>query len=152
MGHGRQLLVVSILFTWDDNPSAVGRFGDMMKAVGDPPLGLEAAQLIVITRWAQDRWHPSRMMLESSGYRMQVVSLVAGALEPGLYGDITIHGGMKSLDYILDEPVKSSEVPDMFCRDFYKDFDLSMLRAMAVPARVMERDYLKLSAPAAGGK
>lgn len=56
---------------------------------------------------------------------------------PGLLGDIAIHGGMNSLDYILDKPVKSSEVPDIFCRDFYMEFDLSMLKAMDAPARVM---------------
>lgn len=117
-----------------------------MTAVGTPALGLEAAQLIGITRWAEARWHPPRMMLESSGYRMQVVSLAAGALEPKLFERITIHGGMRSLSYLLDEGVKSSEVPDMFCRDFYKDFDLNMLRAMAQPGEVVETDFL--AAPA----
>jgi hypothetical protein len=138
--QGDQVLVLSILFTGDDNPSDVGRFGGMLQAVGAPPIGMEAAQLIGLTRWAQQRWHPSRVMLESSGYRMQVVSLVAGALEPGLFRGMILHGGMKSLDYLLDKPVLSNEVPDMFCRDFYKDFDLSMLKVMAGPTHVSDRD------------
>lgn len=142
--QGDQVLVLSILFTGDDTPSDAGRFGGMLQAVGAPPVGLEAAQLIGVTRWAQQRWHPSRVRLESSGYRMQVVSLVAGALEPGLFRSMILHGGMKSLDYLLDKPVLSSEVPDMFCRDFYKDFDLSMLKVMAAPARVSERDDISL--------
>lgn len=141
---GNQVLVLSILFTGDANPLDVGRFGGMLTAVGDPPLGLEAAQLIGITKWAQQKWHPSRTMLESSGYRMQVVSLVAAALEPNLFEAVTIHGGMKSLDYILEKPVESTRVPDMFCRDFYKDFDLKMLKAMAAPANVTETDDLEV--------
>lgn len=145
---GDQVLVLSIAFTGDGNPKDVGRFGDMMKAVGAPPLGLETAQLIGITRWAQQRWHPSRMMLESSGYRMQVVSLVTAALEPGLFQSISIHGGMKSLDYILNAGVQSNKVPDMFCRDFYKDFDLSMLKAMASPAHISEDNYVKVGVSA----
>lgn len=141
--HGEQVLVLSIMYTGDATPEDVGRFGDMMTAVGDPPLGLEAAQLIAITQWAEHRWHPSQMMLESSGYRMQVVSLVAGALRPDLFKSITIHGGMKSLDYILDKRVQSNKVPDMFCRDFNKDFDLEMLTAMDGPAKVSELEGLK---------
>lgn len=144
---GDQVLVLSILFTGDDKPNSgidAARMALMMRAVGDPPLGLEAAQLIGITRWAEQQWHPSRMMLESSGYRMQVVSLVAAALEPDLFQGITVHGGMKSLDYILEKPVTSNKVPDMFCRDFYQDFDLKMLKAMTSPAHVVESDSLEL--------
>lgn len=141
--RGDQVLVLSILFTGDNNPGGgnAGRFAYMMNAVGAPPLGLEAAQLIGITHWAKQQWRPSRIALESSGYRMQVVSLVAGALEPHLFGNIAIHKGMHSLGYILDNALSSDRVPDMFCRDFFGDFDLNMLKVMAGPTRVSESDY-----------
>ena len=142
---GNQVLVLSLLFTGDANPAGgdAARFAYMMNAVGAPPLGLEAAQLIGIVHWAQQHWQPSRVALESSGYRMQVVSLVAGALEPKLFGKIAIHQGMHSLSYILDRAISSGRVPDMFCRDLYRDFDLNMLKAMAEPAAVSESDYLE---------
>ena len=142
--RGGQVLVLSILFTGDANPihGDVARIGYMMSAIGEPPLGLEAAQLIGITRWAQQHWHPSETMLESSGCRMQVVSLVAGALQPSLFKSITIHGGMQSLSYLLENSVTSGRVPDMLCRDLYKDFDLNMLKAMTEPASVTETDYV----------
>ncbi|MEJ2008659.1 MAG: hypothetical protein P8Z30_10980 [Acidobacteriota bacterium] len=144
--RGEQVLVLSVLFTGDDNPEErdVDSFGYMMQAVGAPPLGLEAAQLTGITHWARKQWHPSQIRLESSGLRMQVVSLVAGALEPHLFKSITIHQGMRSLSYILDKPVTSNRVPDMFCRDFYKDFDLGTLKALTEPTKVTESDYLEL--------
>lgn len=142
--RGDQVLVLSILFTGDANPisGGVGRFGYMMNAVGDPPLGLEAAQLIGVTHWAQQHWHASQIALESSGYRMQVVSLVAGALEPHFFRSITIHQGMHTMNYILDVPIHAAQVPDMFCRDFYKEFDLNMLKAMTSPAAVTESNYV----------
>jgi hypothetical protein len=143
--RGRQVLALSLLFTGDARPlqNDVGSFGYMLAAVGAPPLGLEAAQLIGITQWARQRWHPSQITLESSGFRMQVVSLVAGALEPHLFKAITVHGGMRTLSYILNQPVRSDQVPDMFCRDFYKDFDMDMLKAMAEPAAVSESAYVE---------
>ena len=145
---GRQVLALSILFTGDANPSErnVGSFGYMMTAVGAPPLGLEAAQLIGITNWAKQRWNPSQLSLESQGYRMQLVSLVAGALHPQLFHSITIHEGLHSLADLLVEPVKSNEVPDVFCLDLYKDFDFDMLKSMAEPANVTESDYVTLAA------
>jgi dienelactone hydrolase len=141
---GDQVLVLSILFTGDNSPAGgdSGRFAYMMNAVGTPPLGLEAAQLIGITHWAQQHWRPSRITLESSGYRMQVVSLVAGALEPHLFGSISIHKGMHNLSYIVDSALSSDHVADMFCRDFFKDFDLDMLKAMIPPATVSESDFV----------
>lgn len=146
---GKQVLALSILFTGDANPLKrdVGSFGYMMTAVGAPPLGLEASQLIAITEWAKQRWHPSDLSLESSGYRMQLVSLVAGALQPHLFRSIAIHQGIHSLRELLDKSVNSEDVPDVFCLDLYKDFDLDALKAMAEPASVTEADYVNLTAP-----
>jgi len=146
--RGDQVLVLSILFTGDANPlnGDAGRFGAMMQAAGTPPLGLESAQLIGIAHWAQQRWHPSETKLESSGIRMQVVSLVAAALEPALFKSVMIHNGTHDLGYLLDGPVRSSQVPDLFCRDFYKEFDLAMLKAMAEPAAVTESDDVEARA------
>ena len=84
-------------------------------------------------------------MLENSGYRMQVVSPVSGALQLGLFHGIRFHGGMKSLDDILEKPVTSNKVPDMFCRDFYRDFGLSMLKAMAARHRFVSQTIFDLS-------
>jgi hypothetical protein len=145
---GKQVLALSILFTGDAGPLKrdVGSLGLMMTAVGSPPLGLEAAQLIAITEWARQKWHPSQVSLMSEGYRMQLVSLVAGALRPQLFRSITIHKGVHSLANLLAKPVKSNEVPDVFCLDLYKDFDLDMLKAMAEPAGVTESNYVELAA------
>ncbi len=144
---GKQVLALSILFTGDAVPvkKDLGSLGYMMTAIGAPPLGLEAAQLIGITQWAVQKWHPSKVTLETSGYRMQLVSLVAGALQPQLFSSITIHKGVRSLADLLVEPVKSNEVPDVFCLDLYKDFDLDMLKSMSEPATVTESDYVDLS-------
>jgi hypothetical protein len=133
------------VFTGDANPisGGIARFGAMMSAVGQPPLGLEAAQVIGITHWAQEHWRPSHVRIESSGYRMQVVSLVAGSIEPDLFRSITIHKGMHSLNYILQSPVLSSVVPDLFCQDLYKEFDLDMMKTLVEPATVTESDFLE---------
>jgi dienelactone hydrolase len=141
--RGNQVLVLSILFTGDASPykQDVGSFGYMLSAIGTPPLGLEAAQLIGITKWAQHQWNPASVELESSGCRMQVVSLVATALAPGLFQKVRIYHGMHSLRYILDKPMLSERVPDLFTKNFYKDFDLNLLKEMDAPAVITESDF-----------
>ena len=67
---------------------ALDCFTEMLAATGERPLGLEAAQLIGIARWAQDKWNSRTMRVESAGIRSQVVSLVAAALEPHLFSEV----------------------------------------------------------------
>jgi dienelactone hydrolase len=172
MERGEQVLVADLLFTGDDAPSIptpivwdatwnqyrylVGAkvelqgtsylFSEMLAAVGERPLGMEAAQLISLARWAQNQWAPSRIRLESTGIRSQVISLVTAALDPHLFSEVAIHDGMHSLSYLLEKPVTYQEAPDLFCLDLYKDFDLDSLAAAAEPTTVINDSYLELKA------
>lgn len=139
LDRGEQVLVLDLLFTGDAAPAGQAYlFTEMLAAVGERPLGMEAAQLIALARWAQYKWSPSSVRIETTGIRTQVVSLVAAALEPNLFSAITNYGGMRSLDYLLAKPVPYQTAPDLFCLDLYKDFDLDSLRTLASPTQVNE--------------
>jgi hypothetical protein len=117
----------------------------MINSVGERPLGLEAAQLIALAHWAKEQWKAPRVRLESTGMRSQVVSLIASALMPDLFSAVEIHGGMRSLRYLFDNPVTYADAPDLFCLDLYRDFDLDQLTALSAPTKIIERDYLELT-------
>lgn len=99
-----------------------------------------------IAQWAQSRWAPSHIRLESSGIRTQVVSLVTAALQPHLFSEVAIHDGMHSLSYLQQKPVTYGEASDLFCLDLYKDFDLDSLAAAAEPTAVINDSYVELKA------
>lgn len=146
MERGDQVLVLDLLFTGGAAPDARAfQFTEMLATIGERPLGMEASQLIGLARWAQQTWEPPRIRLEGTGFRSQVTALVAAALEPRLFLDVEIHGGMHSLGYLLEKPVTYQEAPDLFCLDLYKDFDLDNLQVLASPTTVVERDFLELS-------
>lgn len=148
LSRGEQVLVLDLVFTGDAAPDIPAwSFDGMLRAVGERPLGLEAAQLIALAHWAREKWGPPQMRLESSGMRSQVESLVAAAIEPGLFSEVVIHKGMYSLNYLLEKPVDYRGAPDLFCLDLYKYFDLDRLAALAEPSTVMQKDYL----PSNGG-
>jgi hypothetical protein len=79
------------------------------------------------------------------GMRSQVESLTAAAIEPGLFSEVAVHGGMRSLRYLLDKPVVYTDAPDLFCLDLYKYFDLDRLAALAAPASVSQSDFFELA-------
>jgi hypothetical protein len=92
----------------------------VVHALGERPLGWEAAQLIEIAHWARSRPGVARVRLECTGVRNQVAGLVAAALEPQLFSEVVIHEGMKSLGFLLAKPVEFSDAPELFCLDLYK--------------------------------
>jgi dienelactone hydrolase len=147
MERGEQVLVLDIFGTGDaapDQPAYL--FPEMLAAAGERPLGMEAAQLAGLAHWAEMEFSPPRMCLEGSGIRSQMISLVASALEPKLFSQVELEGGMRTLGYLLDKPVEYHEAPDLFCLDLYKDFDVDLLAAMTRPAEVIQHGFVELSA------
>jgi len=121
-------------------------FAQMINGVGERPIGLQAAQLIRIAQWAAQSAHGSKVRVEANGIRSQLDGLVAAAIEPQLFSEISIHSGMKSLRYALDLPVLFDASPEIFCLDLYKEFDIDSIAALAAPAKVVQTDYLEIPA------
>ena len=140
LNRGEQVLAIDLLFTGDAAPQKPGpsNFTQMLAALGDRPLGLEAAQLIGLVSWMGAK----KVRLETSGIRSQVTALVAAALEPELFSEIVVREGMPSLRYLLDQPVEYQSAPDLFCLDLYKKFDLDRLAQMAAPTTIVTTNPL----------
>ena len=117
-------------------PSAL--YGLLLAASGQQPLGMQAAQLIAMTKWLQELKCCDRILVESKGMRSQVTALVASALEPKYYSEVLVREGMKSFSYLLDKAVRYQDAPDLFCLDLFKDFDIDSLVALADPTKVVE--------------
>ena len=145
VNRGEQVLALDLMFTassWKDNPP--DQFVQLLHGLGDRPLGMEAAQLSAIARWAKERAGVSSVRLEPGGIRTQVISLVAAALDPALFSALAVRSGMHSLSYVLELPVRLEEAPELFCLDFYKEFDVDRLEALAAPAKVSVAKYLEI--------
>jgi hypothetical protein len=108
----------------------------LLSTMGDRALGIEVAQLVASTQWAQQTVRSHSIRLECTGIRSQIVALVSAALEPSLFSEVQIHQGMRSLNYILEAPITPRAAPDLFCLDLYKEFDVDRLVALAQPAKI----------------
>ena len=116
-------------------PSAL--YGLLLSAAGDRPLGMQAAQLIGIADWVRKE-STQNISLETYGIRNQVTAMVASSLEPSYFSELYTRDGMKSLEYLLEKPIRYQEAPDLFCLDLYRDFDIDTLVALSEPTKVTQ--------------
>lgn len=138
VNRGEPVLALDLLFTGDAALDIRGpeRTIQVFPGLGDRPLGLRVAQLLTLAEWARSSTGAQHVRLDTTGPRSQVVALVAAALEPESFSQITVRGGMDSLQHVLDEPVTHTEAPELFCLGLYRHFDLEQLEAMAaIPVR-----------------
>lgn len=140
VNRGEQVLAVDLVFNgdawWIRAPATPERetgpwaYVQMLHGTGDRALGLEVAQLLEIARWLQVRSGATKIRLESSGMRNQVVSLIASAVRPDLFSEVVIRDGIRSLSHLLDAPVEYQAAPELFCLDLFKEFDIDRLEAL----------------------
>lgn len=143
--RGEQVLALDLMFTgsaWKGKDTF--ELAQMLGGLGERPLGLQAAQLIRIARWAAQKSGTAKVRVEVSGIRNQGAALVAAALEPELFSEITVGDGMRSFSYLLDKPVTYAQAPELFCLDLYKEFDIDRLEALAAPVTVQSRQSREL--------
>jgi dienelactone hydrolase len=143
--RGEQVLALDLMFT---GPAWKGKdtfeFAQILAGSGERPLGLQAAQLIRIARWAEQKSGTAKVRLEVSGIRNQAAALVAAALEPDLFSEIDVRDGIRSFSYLLEKPVTYAQAPELFCLDLYKEFDINRLEALAAPVTVQSRQPREL--------
>ncbi|MCX6637568.1 MAG: hypothetical protein NT090_21135 [Acidobacteria bacterium] len=126
VNRGEQVLAVDAIFNGDAAPQKPGSsdYAQMFSALGERPLGIEAAQLIAAARWLRQTMRAPSIRLVSRGIRSQVVALAAKALEPAAFDTVVVNEGMKSFQHLLETPVEYQAAPDLFCRDLYREFDI----------------------------
>ena len=149
VNRGEQVLALDVVFNGETLPESPDPtdYEFLVASMGDRPLGLEVGQLIGAAKWLGQTSGQAHPRLEAAGMRSQVVSLVAAALEPKLFSEVAITGGMHSLEFLLEAAVPLRSAPELFCLDLYKDFDLDHFRAMAAPTRVSEKDAVGILSP-----
>lgn len=140
LNRGEQVLAIDLAFTGDAwKGETVSDLQQLVYATGERPLGVETSELIEIVRLMRDGAHQTKVRIESSGIRSQVVSLLASALQPDMFSELVTRNGMQSLDYVLQKPVEYEAAPDLFCLDLLRETNLDRLVALSAPARVLNR-------------
>lgn len=128
VNRGEVVAALDVLFTGnaDSAPHPYPVHDRMLACIGQRSLGLRAAQVSAVADWLTAR--PVR--LETWGPRSQALGLVTAALAPRRFNGVDMRDGWKSLSKIYEDRLEYQRYPELFCMDFYKEFDLDSLAAL----------------------
>jgi dienelactone hydrolase len=105
----------------------------LVAAVGERPIGVQAAQLNAVARWARQTHPDQPVTLVASGPRTSASALIAAALEPDATAAAELYGSLKSFRNLIEESRSVEEMPEMFCFGLLEAFDLPQIAAIAAP-------------------
>jgi hypothetical protein len=111
----------------------------LMSAVGERPLGIQAAQLVAIARWARKEKVYGPVTLAASGPRASLAALVAAAIDPEAIDRVELTDSLASLKQLIEDDKPVEDLPEMFAFGLLAEFDIRQLVAMAAPRRVVFR-------------
>ena len=105
--------------------------------------------MLATAKWLQKTTGQKTIRLETDGIRSQMIGLMAAALEPELFNEISSNDVLGSLGELLDGPLVFRTTPELFCLDLYKYFDIDRLEAVAAPTKIEVGQKAILVAPKA---
>jgi hypothetical protein len=142
INRGENVFAIDLFLHGDAAPQKPGpyHYAQMFAALGERPLGLQAAQLTALAGWVRRLTGTAKVRVETSGPRTELAALAAAALSPGLFSEAVMRDAIPSLGRLLDAPMDYTEAPEPFCLDLYKHFDVDSMRTLAQPTRIILRE------------
>ena len=117
--------------------SAVPKYGWLwdlfIAAVGDRPLGIQAAQVAAIARWAKSEHCEGLRAVVSVGPRSGAIELVAAALEEKALDRVELHQPLGSFKELIETGGGSDRTPELFCFGLLEQFDVRQIAALVAP-------------------
>ncbi len=145
LASGHRVIAVDLLLWGESKPTAQDpdyTYPLFMSAVGERPLGIQAAQLAAVARWAQTRGvpKPRPVRIVAVGPRASAAALVASALEPEAIAGVELSGALASFHQLIERNVAVEAMPELFAFGLLAEFDVRQLVALSAPRPVTFRD------------
>jgi hypothetical protein len=110
-----------------------------MAAAGQRALGIQAAQLVSLARWAHAQQKEPVQVL-ALGPRASAAALVAAALETQAIAGVEVADALPTFKQLLERDVAVEAMPELFAFGLLAQFDVPRLVALAGPSRVVFRE------------
>ncbi|MFO0803582.1 MAG: hypothetical protein U0791_10755 [Gemmataceae bacterium] len=130
--EGRRVLVADLYYFGEMHPASHDWLWTLMFAtVGDRALGIQAAQLNAIAKWAK-----GDVKVVAIGPRTSTIALLAAAADEETIGALELHDPLGSFKEILEENRVVAKMPELFCFGLLEQFDTAHLAALVAPRPV----------------
>lgn len=107
-------------------------FAMQLAALGERPLGLQAAQVREVAEWMRGRGVRT-VTVEAYGRRTSLVALVAAAVATEAVSGAVLHGGMRSLKQVIEEDLSVEKQPEMFAFGLLEAADIPQIAKLVAP-------------------
>lgn len=102
----------------------------LLECAGQRILGIQTGQILACARWAHRQTGISHVDLVSDGLRTYVASLLAAALEPGLFRKLTVSSPVGSLAEVIEIPCGYHTDQPLFCFGLLEAADIRELKML----------------------
>lgn len=134
--QGKRVLAVDLFYFGESKISQRDfLYALLVSSVGKRPLGIQAAQLLAISRWCAEEFADG-LEIVARGRRNGLVALVAVALDPQVAQRVSIADGFSSLKQVIDQDIAVNEAPELFTFGLLQEFDIPQLQQLARPCPV----------------
>jgi hypothetical protein len=106
-------------------------------SIGERPLGIQAAQLAAIARWAHEKEAVQHVKIVAWGPRASMATLVATAVEPTAIIGCELFESFSSLKELIDEDKTVETLPELFAFGLLAELDIRQIVALAAPRPVI---------------
>ena len=142
VADGRRVLAADPLLWGESKPGGQDpsyTYALFIATVGERPLGIQAAQLAALARWARAR-DDQPIEIVALGPRAATAALVASAIEPQAIAGLELGDALASLKELIERNVAAEAMPELFAYGMLAECDIMQLVAMAAPRPVRFRD------------
>jgi hypothetical protein len=108
-------------------------------AVGERPLGIQAAQVAAIARFARTLQPDVPVTIVALGPRSSMAALVAAAIEPEAIGGAELSQSLSSLKDLIRQDKTVETLPELFAFGLLAEFDIRQIVALAAPRPITFR-------------
>ncbi len=111
-----------------------------LAAVGERPLGIQAAQLNAVAAWARRTFPDESVCVVANGPRATTAALVAAASDPEAIQELELTGALRSFAQLIVEDKTVEQYPELFAFGLLPAFDVPRLLELVAPRRVELRE------------
>jgi len=112
-----------------------GQLPMLLATVGERPLGIQAAQMAAVARWAEAQYGAPVTLL-GQGREAGVAALVAAALGAPVAQVVAVEAPI-SLKVLLEKGIHYDDCPTLYAFGLLEQFDVRELLALAMPREVV---------------
>jgi hypothetical protein len=112
----------------------------LLSMVGERPLGLQAAQIIAVSRWVKAKYRNEPLTLSAEGSRTSLSCLVSAAVETEAIDGLDLHRSYESLKQVFEENGSYETNPEIFCFGLLEHFDVPQLACLVAPRPIEFHD------------